>query len=52
MPDEDVADESTFSVDDEDPDNDSYNDRQNEVIFRKTRENIFKLLKNFMLLNS
>ena len=36
----------------EDPDNDSYNDRQNEVIFRKTRENIFKLLKNFMLLNT
>ena len=33
----------------EDPDNDSYNDIQSKNAFIKTRENIFKLLKKFLI---
>ena len=36
----------------EDPDNDSYSDQQLEKEFRRTRENIFKLLKKFFVENS
>ena len=36
----------------EDPDNDSYSDQQLEREFRRTRENIFKLLKKFFVENS
>jgi len=36
----------------EDPDNDSYSDQQLETEFRRTRENIFKLLKKFFVENS
>ena len=36
----------------EDPDNDSYSDHQLEKEFRRTRENIFKLLKKFFIENS
>ena len=33
----------------EDPDNDSYNDIQSKNAFIKTKENIFKLLKKFLI---
>ena len=36
----------------EDPDNDTYNKAQSENAFRKTRENIFNLLKKFFIMNS
>ena len=36
----------------EDPDNDSYTKIQSENAFRKTRENIFNLLKKFFIMNS
>ncbi len=36
----------------EDPDNDSYTKTQSENAFRKTRENIFNLLKKFFIMNS
>ena len=36
----------------EDPDNDSYSNQQLEKEFRRTRENIFKLLKKFFIENS
>ena len=36
----------------EDPDNDSYTKTQSENVFRKTRENIFNLLKKFFIMNS
>ena len=36
----------------EDPDIDSYSDQQLEKEFRRTRENIFKLLKKFFVENS
>ena len=36
----------------EDPANRTYNERQSEVIFKKTREDIYKLLKNFLILNT
>ena len=36
----------------EDPDNDSYTKNQSENAFRKTRENIFNLLKKFFIMNS
>ena len=36
----------------EDPDNDSYSDQQLEKEVRRTRENIFKLLKKFFVENS
>ena len=36
----------------EDPDNDQLNDLQSRNAFLKTRENIFKLLKKFFILNS
>ena len=36
----------------EDPDNYSYSDQQLEKEFRRTRENIFKLLKKFFVENS
>ena len=36
----------------EDPDNDSYTKTQSEIAFRKTRENIFNLLKKFFIMNS
>ena len=36
----------------EDPDNDSYTKIQSEHAFRKTRENIFNLLKKFFIMNS
>ena len=36
----------------EDPDNDSYSAQQLEKEFRRTRENIFKLLKKFFVENS
>ncbi|MBJ34632.1 MAG: low molecular weight phosphatase family protein [Flavobacteriaceae bacterium] len=36
----------------QDPDNDSYSDHQLEREFRRTRENIFNLLKKFFIENS
>ena len=36
----------------EDPDNDQFNSIQSRNAFLKTRENIFKLLKKFFILNS
>jgi len=36
----------------EDPDNQSYTKTQSENAFRKTRENIFNLLKKFFIMNS
>jgi len=33
----------------EDPDNNNFNDVQSRMAFRKTREDIFKLLKKFMI---
>ena len=36
----------------EDPDNESYTKTQSENAFRKTRENIFNLLKKFFIMNS
>ena len=36
----------------EDPDNNSYTKTQSENAFRKTRENIFNLLKKFFIMNS
>ncbi len=36
----------------QDPDNDSYSDQQLKKEFRRTRENIFKLLKKFFIENS
>ena len=36
----------------EDPDNDKFNRIQSRNAFPKTRENIFKLLKKFFILNS
>tara|TARA_B100001059_G_scaffold30223_1_gene24467 strand:+ start:693 stop:1109 length:417 start_codon:yes stop_codon:yes gene_type:complete len=36
----------------EDPDNDKFNSIQSRNAFLKTRENIFKLLKKFFILNS
>ena len=36
----------------EDPDNDSYTKTHSENAFRKTRENIFNLLKKFFIMNS
>tara|TARA_X000000368_G_scaffold122794_1_gene96272 strand:- start:3480 stop:3896 length:417 start_codon:yes stop_codon:yes gene_type:complete len=36
----------------EDPANRTFNERQSEVIFKKTREDIYKLLKNFLILNT
>ena len=36
----------------EDPDNDSYTKTQSANAFRKTRENIFNLLKKFFIMNS
>ena len=36
----------------EDPENDRYSDQQLEMEFRRTRENIFKLLKKFFVENS
>ena len=35
----------------EDPANSNYNEKQSEMIFKKTRENLFKLIKKFMIIN-
>lgn len=36
----------------EDPDNDNYNDQQTKNAFLRTRENIFNLLKKFLILEN
>ena len=36
----------------EDPDNDNYNDQHAKAAFLKTRENIFNLLKKFLILEN
>ena len=43
---------NTWHWPNEDPDNDSYKKTQSENAFRKTRENIFNLLKKFFIMNS
>ncbi len=35
----------------EDPASTNYNEKQSEMIFKKTRENLFKLIKKFIIIN-